>query len=293
MGEIISIKSFFDKEGVKKRFEEILGQNAASFIVSVLQVVNSNSELQKADPVTVYNAAAVAATLGLPINNNLGLAYIIPYNVKSDNGWKVVAQFQMGYKGYVQLAHRTGAFERLNVTDVREGELVKSDFLSGDLTFDWIQDLKIRESKPIIGYVSYLRLNNGFEKMLFMTMSQLNSHGEKYSKTFKKDSSLWKSGDSMHKKTPLKLLLSKWGPISLDIQRAIIADQSVVKDEQTLDVQYSDNPAVSEEVNEEEERVKKCISECTSVEALDALQERWPENEYITFFESRRIFLTK
>lgn len=239
----MTIKSLFAKDEVKSKFQEMLGKRAASFITSVLQIASQNEMLSKAEPVSIYQSAAVAATLDLPLNNNLGFAYIVPYNNKQKDGtWKIVAQFQIGAKGFKQLALRTGQFLAINDTDVREGELKSYNRLTGEIEFEWIQDEKVRLSTPVIGYASYFRLLNGFEKIFYWTIEKINEHGLKYSQTYKKGFGLWKDDfDSMARKTVIKLNLSKNAPLSVDIQKAIVTDQALINDAETEDVEYIDN----------------------------------------------------
>lgn len=248
----LTVKNLFGKDEVRNKFQELLGKRAPSFITSVLQIVASNALLAKADPHSVYHSAAVAATLDLPLNNNLGFAYIVPYNQnyvdgQDDKGkdiWKKrqVAQFQMGYKGFIQLAQRSGQFSTINATDVREGEIKKYDKLTGHIEFDWIQDEEERLKKPVIGFVSYFRLLNGFEKIHYMSLAKLNAHGLRYSQTMKNKKGLWVDDfDSMATKTVLKLLLSKFAPLSIDMQKAVVVDQAVINDSENLDVTYADN----------------------------------------------------
>jgi len=245
--QTLTVKNLFGKDEVRQKFQEMLGKRAPSFITSVLQIVASNSLLAKADPHSVYHSAAVAATLDLPLNNNLGFAYIVPYNqkFKDDAGnWqsKQVAQFQLGYKGFKQLALRSGQFKGMNATDVREGEMKERNRLTGYIRFDWVQDEIERNKLPIIGYVSHFELLNGYSQTLYMSMTDLQKHGKKYSQTFKNDKGLWKDDfDSMALKTVTKLNLSKNAPLSVDMQKAITFDQAIVNDSDTEDVTYVDN----------------------------------------------------
>lgn len=241
----MTIKSLFAKDEVKSKFQEMLGKRAASFITSVLQIASQNEMLSKAEPVSIYQSAAVAATLDLPLNNNLGFAYIVPYNNKQKDGtWKIVAQFQIGAKGFKQLALRSGQFMTINDTDVREGELKRYNRLTGEIEFEWIQDEKERLSKPVVGYASYFKLINGFEKIYYMTVEELKAHGLRFSQTYKKGFGLWKDDfDSMARKTVIKLNLSKNAPLSVEMQKAVVTDQALVNDADTEDVEYVDNEA--------------------------------------------------
>lgn len=191
---------------------------------------------------SIYQSAAVAATMDLPINNNLGFAYIVPYNqsFKDDTGkWqkKQVAQFQMGYKGFIQLAQRSGQFKTIAATPVYEGQLIEQNPLTG-----FVFDFTKKTSDTVIGYAAFFQLLNGFEKTLFMTIEEIRKHGGKYSQTFTNEKGLWNTDfDAMATKTVLKLLLSRFAPLSIDMQRAVISDQGVVRDHETLDVDYVDN----------------------------------------------------
>jgi recombination protein RecT len=280
---IKGISQFLNSESIKSKFTEILGQKGVGFISSVLSVVSSNSSLSNADQNSIYTAALMAASLDLPINQNLGLAYIVPYNAKqSDGTYKQMAQFQLGYKGFLQLAQRSGQFKTINSTDVREGEIVSWDRMSGEITFEWIQDSKVRLSKKVVGYLSYFKLLNGFENSLYMTVEEIDAHAKKYSQTYKKyGTGLWRDEfEGMAKKTVTKLNLSKNAPLSIEMSKAVISDQSVIKndkfvDEETVDIdtQYVDNEEVVIDVTavnktSERERVKTHIEKSKTVEQL-------------------------
>jgi len=238
----VSIKGYFAKDGVQKKFQELLGKKSTGFITSVMQVVNSNNLLSVATPESVYNSAAMAATLDLPINNNLGFAWIVPYkeNKKDAQGnWisKSVAQFQMGWKGYVQLAQRTGQYKAINVIEVYENQFKTYDRLTEELDADF----KLVGKGSIVGYVAYFKLINGFEKTSYWSIEEVNAHGAKFSKTFSSNTGVWKENfNAMAKKTVLKNTLSKWGILSIEMQQATIVDQAVINDSETLDVDYVD-----------------------------------------------------
>lgn len=267
----LNAKDFFSREDVKGKFQELLGKRASSFITSVLQIVASNDLLVKADVQSIYQSAAVAATLDLPLNNNLGFAYIVPYKVKQKDGsYKDVAQFQMGYKGFVQLAQRSGQFKTISVSPIYEGQLVAENPLLG-FGFDFTK----KESNTIIGYASYFKLLNGFEKTLYMTKEDLTKHGVRFSQTFKKGFGLWKDDfDSMALKTVLKLLLSKFAPLSIDMQKAVITDQAVISDADNNEVEYADHEEVKVDPEliaekKQEERINKHIENAKTVAELE------------------------
>lgn len=244
----VSLQAYIRSGAVQQVIgESIGGDNAGNFTTSLLSVVNTNPVLQDCPPESVIKAAITAASMKLPIDPNLGFAYIIPYNnkvktketrTKPDGStyevtvetWQNVAQFQLGYKGFIQLAQRSGQFKRINSSDVREGEYLGTDRRSGEIEFDFIQDDAERNKKPIIGYLGYFRLNNGFEKELYMTVEELQKHAKQYSKNYAKyGTGLWKDQfDVMAKKTVLKLLISKYGALSTSLQQAIRADQASI-----------------------------------------------------------------
>lgn len=279
----VTTKSLFNSESVKKKFEEMLGKKAQGFIVSVLQIVNSNNLLMKCDPMSIYNAACLAATLDLPINNSLGFAYIIPFGDK--------ATFQLGYRGYVQLAQRSGQFKTISATPIYEGQLIESNPLTG-FKFDFSK----QDSQTVIGYAGYFELINGFQKTLYMPIDKVKAHGSKYSQTFKKGFGLWKDDfDAMATKTVLKLLLSKFAPLSVEMQKAVLADQSTVNNEEATDFTYVDNLEVKKTQEEiEQERINHLINDCTSVQELEDLQLLHDNIDWsITNFDVKKAELKK
>lgn len=268
-----TVKSLFSREDVKQKFQELLGKKSTSFITSVLQIAAQSDLLSKAEPVSIYQCAAVAATLDLPLNPNLGFAYIIPYGQKQKDGtYKQVAQFQIGYKGFIQLAQRSGQFKTISAAPIFEGQLIEQNPLTGFL-FDFTQ----KKSDVIIGYAAHFSLLNGFEKTLYMTVDELKKHGGKFSQTFKKGYGLWKDDfESMAQKTVIKLLLSKFAPLSVDMQRAVITDQALVNDAETIDVTYVDNEETK--IDKDAERAILMINDCKTVDDLLAIKESLPES---------------
>ncbi len=250
----LTTKNLFAREDVVGKFKEMLGNRAPQFITSVLQIAASNDMLAKADPMSIFNAAATAATLDLPLNNSLGFAFIIPFNVKQKDGsYKIMAQFQIAAKGFRQLALRTSQFLNINTTDVREGEMKKHDRLSGEIEFDWIQDDAERLKKKIVGYVSFFKLVNGYSQTFYMSAEKIKEHGKKYSKTFDNQYGLWNTDfDAMALKTVMKLNLSKNAPLSVEMKKALVVDQAVVNDHETEDVEYvdgTDKKSLTEKTN--------------------------------------------
>ena len=262
----MALKTMLGAQQVKDRFSEILGKKAPGFISSILSAANNNALLQKAEPQSVLNAAVIAATLDLPINNSLGMAYIVPFNDNKNH--TCLAQFQLGYKGIVQLAIRSGQYHKINVTEVYEGEIKSENKFAGEYEFGE------KTSDKVVGYMAYFRLTSGFEKYLYMSKEQCEAHGKKYSQTYKRGFGLWKDAfDEMSKKTVLKQLLSKFGVMSIDIQRAQTFDQSVVKsdliktDVDEAEVTYADIPEDPETKREAmREAMKQNVDEAQVVD---------------------------
>lgn len=220
---------------------QVLGEKKASFVNNLTALVANNKNLQECEPISLMYAGIKATALDLPLDANLGFAYVIPF--KNNKEGKTEAQFQIGYKGFTQLSIRSGQFKTINVTDVREGELVEWDMLTGEIRF---QALPNREDLKVIGYAAYFRLTNGFEKTLYSTVESIERHAGKYSQTYSskndyvRKSSKWTTDfDAMAKKTVVKLLLSKYAPLSVEMQQAITSDQAVITDEGN---KYIDNP---------------------------------------------------
>jgi recombination protein RecT len=272
-------KDFFNQDNVKAKFAELMGKRSAAFLSSVLQCVAQNSDLAQADVNSIYQSAMMAATLDLPINNNLGFAYIIPYNQKDGDNWKKVAQFQLGYKGFIQLAQRSGQFKTISATPIYDGQLKSVNPLTG---FEF--DFSVVPSGEPVGYAAYFSLINGFEKTLYMTKEEMTKHGTSYSKTFK--FGVWKNNfDAMALKTVTKLLLSKYAPLSIEMQKAVASDQSIINDAETVDTTYVDNEPL--QLNHEEQRVIVMIEDCTNLQDLEGMR------AYINGEDAQQAFNSK
>jgi recombination protein RecT len=264
-----SIKDYFSNDQVRSKFAEVLGTKTASFCTTVVQIASQSEMLQKCDPASIMQSAMVAATLDLPVNPNLGFAYILPYGSK--------AQFQLGYKGLIQLAQRSGQFINISATPIYDGQIVAENPLTG-YVFDFS-----KKSSKVVGYAAYFKLLNGFEKTLYMSVEQLQAHGKKYSQTYKKGFGLWQDDfDSMAQKTVIKLLLSKYAPLSVEMSKALVADQAVIEDADTMDVTYVDNPSpaaktkvVEAQISDTEKtkRLNAAISKAKTIEDLDKLEQ--------------------
>ena len=248
-----SLQQLMNSGAVMKKLNDVLGseKKAASFISSVISVANGNSMLRNAAPMTILGSAMVAATLDLPVVPTLGLAYIVPY--------KGQAQFQLGYKGLIELAERSGQFKNIIDEVVYEGQLVKKNKFTGEYEFD--EDAKT--SDKVLGYMARMDLVNGFSKTIFWTKEEVEAHAKKYSQAFSRGySSPWKSDfDAMARKTVLKALFSKYAPKSVAMQQAVKFDQAVIRPDgiteddlviDAFDAEYIDNEApVAEAATEE------------------------------------------
>lgn len=234
----MTVSSITQNPSVAKRFSDILGKKSAGFISSLVSLSKTKS-LSVAEPNTVVASALIAASLDLPIVPTLGFAAIVPFNDGKTR--QTLAQFQIMTKGFIQLAQRSGQYKNINVTAVYEGDIKTENRFTGEIEFD-VNNIPDTSKEPI-GYVAYMKLTNGFEKYLYMTTEDLKKHGLRFSATYKKGFGLWKDNfDAMAKKTVLKLLLSKYGPLSVDtmMQLAMQADQAAIRMESIEDTAIAD-----------------------------------------------------
>lgn len=219
MSNALAIKAYMNGQGVQRKLEELLGERKDVFLTSALQVVNGNKALQSASPESIFGAVVTAATLNLPINDNLGFAYIVPF--------KGQASFQMGYKGFVQLAQRSGQFKRISACKTYSGDTEQS-------VYERLTAFLPKEPKgEVTGYIAYFQLLNGFEAHLAMTNKEMATHAGQYSQSFKKGYGVWKDNfEAMAQKTVIKLLLSKQAPLSIvpTLAEAVQADQAIIRD---------------------------------------------------------------
>lgn len=223
----IMLNSIIDGEGMRKRFNELLGERTPQFISSLVTLINAEPKLQQAlveAPLTVIQAALTAAIYDLPIEPSLGYAYIVPFRNtrKDENGRqfkRMEATFIIGYKGLTQLCLRTGAYARVpDAVDVREGELIRYDRLTGDIELRWIEDEDEREKLPIIGYAGYFRLTNGAEKYIYMTKKQIADHEKKHRKGDYMGKGWRDDWEAMARKTVIRRLCGKFGLMSIQYQ---------------------------------------------------------------------------
>ena len=231
-----TVAQYLNGDSIKRYVESLLKDRTGQFITSLVSMANLTPGLAKCDPKSLLNCGLKAASLNLPLDNNLGFAYAIPYGRE--------AQFQAGYRAFVQLAQRTGQYKRINVIEVHAGELVKWDSFTEELELCLIEDVETREKQPVIGYAGMFELLNGYRKVSYWSKEKVTKHAKRFSKTFTRGP--WQTDfDAMAKKTVIKELLSKWGPLSTEMQEAVRFDQSVIKKDDDgseypyyVDVQY-------------------------------------------------------
>jgi len=259
--QALTVSQRLRQDDVQKRFNEVLGKRAPQFISSIISAVNSNYQLKQCQPDSIVGAAMMAATLDLPINPNLGFAYMVPYKDKG----VPKAQFQIGWKGFNQLAMRSGQVISMNVAPVMISQFKSWNPITGVLEYD-LENTELPEGikeDVVIGYVAYFKLANGFEKYSYMTIEEIVVHAKRYSVAYKSGVGPWhdqKTFESMCMKTVLKLLISKFAPMTSDMELALRYDQASVKagavlssnDDDDSELEYPDNPEADwEEIDTE------------------------------------------
>ena len=216
----------------------VLGEKKQTFVSNMVALVSSNKALSECDPSTIMFSCLKATALSLPLDPSLGLAWVLPYKDNKNN--TTVATFQLGAKAYIQLALRTAQYRKINVRDVREGEIVGEDFVSGEMQFKKLE--KDRSKAQVVGYVAMFELINGFSKQLYMSVDELDAHAKRFSQTYRKGYGLWSDKEmrpAMMEKTILKRLLSKYGVLSVEMEQAIKSDSAVLGENDA--VRYIDN----------------------------------------------------
>ncbi len=251
------VNDMLDRDGMRKRFDELLGKRAPQFISSIVSMVNADKNLQQAfyeSPMTVIQSSLKAAMFDLPIDQSLGYAYIVPFkNYKKDIGAKKMeATFILGWKGMHQLALRTGAYKTINVVDVREGELKSYNRLTEEVDIDFVEDEDAREALPVIGYVGYYRLINGAEKTVYMSVKAITAHEKKFRKGEYQGKGWRDDWDAMARKTVYRILIGKWGVMSIDYQTRDAGKQLAdviaadAQEEETIDANFTVDEATGE-----------------------------------------------
>lgn len=239
-------------EGYKKLINNTLGdpKKAQRFVASISSAVAVNPALQECDAGTILTGALLGETLNLSPSPQLGQYYLVPFNTKNPDGtYSKKAQFQLGYKGYIQLAIRSGKYKKLNVVAIKEGELIKYNPLDEEIEVNLIEDEEVRENTPTIGYYAMFEYITGYKKTLYWSKKKMEVHALKYSKGYaaKKGYTFWeKDFDGMAFKTMLRQLISKWGSMSIEdmpMQEAMTKDMAVIKEDGTCD--YVDTKEVN------------------------------------------------
>ena len=249
----MGIAGFLAQEAVKQNVESVVGvKDSQRFISSVVSAVQTNPSLAECTNASILSASLLGHSLNLPQSPQIGMFYFVPFKnkkkVKNPETGKeetvevMEATFQLSYRGMLQLAMRSGQYKAINVTDIREGELVSYDPIEDAYVFDPETDITKRMALKVIGYYAYFEMINGFKKGIYWSREQIDTHAKKYSASYRNgwSSSLWKSDfDAMAKKTMLRQLISKWGIMSVEMEKAYVGDQAVIREDGTPD--YIDN----------------------------------------------------
>lgn len=242
----MNFMSYIATNSIQNAVKKLVGQDSQRFISAITSAVNNNTQLSECTNDSIFSGALLGESLKLSPSPQLGQYYLVPFNIKDKNGnYKKVAQFQLGYKGYIQLAIRSGQYKDIDVIEVKEGEYLGRDKSTGKYLFEFIQDEDERDSKDIIGYMAYFEYLNGFTKQLYWTKEQMEKHALKYSQAYANDKkkktsySFWTTNfDGMALKTMLRQLISKWGIMSVEFQKAFENDMATIENEKP---RYVDN----------------------------------------------------
>lgn len=251
----ISFTNFITSNKMAQKINEIIGdeKKGARFVSSIVSAVNANPNLRECDNGSILSGALLGESLNLSPSPQLGNYYLVPFKDKERG---MVATFQLGYKGYIQLAIRSGQYKKLNVLAIKEGELIKYDPLNEEIEVQLIDDEEKREKAKTVGYYAMFEYNNGFRKTLYWSKAKMEKHALQYSKGYAKKSgyTFWeKDFDSMAFKTMLRQLISKWGIMSVEMQNAYESDMAYIKEDGTKE--YVDNEDITFEVQEQPKEV--------------------------------------
>lgn len=251
------LTAYLTNDAVKNQINNVIGgKNGDRFISSIVSAVQTNSALQECTNPSILSAALLGESLKLSPSPQLGQYYMVPFN-KNKKGFKE-AQFQLGYKGYIQLAIRSGQYKKLNVLAIKEGELVRFDPLNEEIEVNLIEDEEAREEAATVGYYAMFEYTSGFKKAMYWSKKKMEAHALKYSKGYKakKGYTFWeKDFDAMAYKTMLRQLISKWGIMSIDMQSAMDADMAVIHEDGTkdyVDMENDENVVADQELHESE-----------------------------------------
>ena len=241
----LGITAYLTNDAVKNQINQVIGgKDGTKFISAVVSAVNNNPALQECTNQSILSAALLGQSLNLSPSPQLGQYYMVPFNDKNKGK---VAQFQLGYKGYIQLAIRSGQYKKLNVLAIKEGELIRFDPLNEEIEVKLIEDEEAREQAATIGYYAMFEYTNGFKKAMYWSKKKMEAHALKYSKGYqaKKGYTFWeKDFDGMAYKTMLRQLISKWGIMSIEMQSAIDADMAVINEDGSNDYVENDDSII-------------------------------------------------
>ena len=266
----LGIGAYLSQDAVKNRINEVVGgKDGQRLITAIVSATTANPQLQTCSNQSILSAALVGEGLKLSPSPQLGHYYMVPFNNRKQGTTE--AQFQLGYKGYIQLALRSGQYKKLNVIAIKEGELVKFDPLNEDIEVNIIQDEREREQAKTCGYYAMFEYLNGFRKAMYWSREKMEAHAEKYSMGYraKKGYTFWeKDFDGMAFKTMLRQFISKWGIMSIDMQTAMDSDMAVIKEDGTRD--YVDTDSAMMAQNEPVEAEAEVVEETVEKDAKEA-----------------------
>lgn len=249
--------SFINQGAIQNRIAKTIGsERGQRFITAIVSAVNNNSSLAECTNDSIYSGALLGESLNLSPSPQLGHYYLVPFKDKEKGK---VAQFQLGYKGYLQLAIRSGYYKKINVLDIKEGELIKYNPLDEEIEVNLIDNEEKREKAKTIGYYAMFEYTNGFKKTLYWSKNKMVGHAKRYSPGYRADLNkgtsytFWsKDFDGMAFKTMLRQLISKWGIMSIEMQNAVEKDMGVINEDGTID--YVDN---KQQYDEQEEIIEQ------------------------------------
>lgn len=242
------INTYLQSDAVKNNIVSVIGKEESQrFISSVVSAVQGNQALSECTNSSILSAALIGHSLKLPQSPQLQMFYLVPYNNKKKdaNGKEVTvkeAVFQLSYRGYLQLAMRSGSYKHINACDIREGELKSYNPITEEYVFDAITDFEKRQTLPVVGYYAYFEMTNGYKKELYWSKEQMEAHAKKYSMSYRKgwNNSFWATDfDAMALKSMIRQLISKWGMMSVDMETAYQHDMSV--EDENGNLSYIDN----------------------------------------------------
>lgn len=270
------LTAYLTQDAVKDQINKVVGgKNGTRFISSIVSAVQATPALQECTNSSILSAALLGESLNLSPSPQLGQYYMVPYDNRSKGAKE--AQFQLGYKGYIQLATRSGQYKKLNVLSIKEGELIRFDPLNEEIEVNLIQDDEQREAAPTIGYYAMFEYTNGFRKAMYWSRAKMEAHAKKYSPGYKRDLekgtswTFWaKDFDAMAYKTMLRQLISKWGIMSIELQTAIDSDMAVIREDGSRDYVETVQPDVVEEAAVPQEENTAVQEENAAQETTDA-----------------------